>query len=159
MEVFNQFFNKESTFLIKYLENKHGNIEKFDQAILNINGFNNDVHEFMSSTLFGVTSSYVKVIRKNKNSYVLKLTPEGYDIARHLRYDSQIIRKNFFIKIFLFFANLVRWLIIKPISFVPVLFKLIFSNKTAKFILYILALAGGIVAILQLYKFYKTGQI
>lgn len=156
---FNNILSKELIFLIKYLEEKRSYREKFDELIINANGFQIDLHVFMENALSILGSTYVHLVKKTNKYYILELTKEGLEISNYVTYQNQIIRRNFIWKSILFCASVLNWLIIKPIKYIPKISRLIFSYKLAKIILFIMALLGGAVACIQLYKFYKTGEI
>lgn len=156
---FNNILSNELIFLIKYLEGKTRNREKFDQLIIVANGFKVNLHQFMDDALSISGSLYIRTVKKSDNYYTLELTDEGINVLKFITYDQRIIRKSILWKFLVF----LRWcfvrLISKPIKFIPTLFKWIFSNTTAKIILFLAALAGGIVAAIQIYKWYTTGEI
>lgn len=158
-DTFNNILSKELIFLIKYLERKSGNREKFDQLIINANGFESNLDDFMDCALSFIGSTYVNTIKKTNKYYILELTESGLEITNFISYPKQIIRKDLIWKTILFFAEILNWIVVKPIKFIPKLTRLIFSYKLAKIILFIMALLGGAVACIQLYKFYKTGEI
>lgn len=157
--IFNNILSKELIFLIKYLERKRGHREKFDQLIINANGFESNIHDFMESAFFILGNTYVNTIKKTNKYYILELTENGLGITNYASYPNQIIRKDLIWKTILFFAEILNWILVKPIKFIPKLSRLIFSYKLAKIVLFIMALLGGAVACIQLYKFYKTGEI
>lgn len=158
-KIFNDILSKELIFLLKYLEGKRKHCEKFDQIILNMNGFEISLEVFMNEALSLSGSLYLKTIKKTERYYKLELTNNGIDILKYISYDKVIFRKSSVLKFIELLYRSIDFLIIKPLKFTPTILKLIFSNSTAKIILFIAALAGGIVAIIQLYNWYITGKI
>ncbi len=157
--VLNSILSKELIFLIKYLEKKRGYRERFDQLIINANGFESNLDDFMDCALAILGKTYVNTIKKTNKYYILELTEKGLEITNYISYPNQIIRRDLIWKTILFFAEILNWIVVKPIKFIPKLSRVIFSYKLAKIILFIMALLGGAVASIQLYKFYKTGEI
>lgn len=156
---FNNILSKELIFLIKYLERKARHRDKFDQLIINANGFQIDLHEFMEGALSILGNKYIRILKKTNQYYILELTENGREMTNFVSFPNQIIRRNFIWKTILIFWNLVNWIFIRPIKFIPKLSRLIFSYKLAKIIIFIMGLLGGAVACIQLFKFYKTGEI
>jgi hypothetical protein len=153
---FNDILGKELIFLLKYLEGKRNHYEKFNELILYANGFEMKLNQFMDIALSIIGSHYVEIIQRNDSFCKLKLTQEGIDILKYVSYEEKIIRRTFFWKILEYLFRTFDWLILKP---TPIIFKWIFSNTMAKIILFIASLSAGIVSLIQLYKWYKTGEI
>jgi len=152
----NDILSEELIFLMKYLEGKRNKREKFDQLILVANGFKVNLHDFMDDALSMDNSLYIRTVKKTEKYYKLELTKDGLQALKFASYEKRIIRKGFIWNTLVFFRNVYLWFILKPIHSIPTIFKWIFSNYTVKIILFLAALAGGIIAVIQIYEWYKS---
>lgn len=160
MEEFSlDIFDDNSRFILKYLEKKNNHTEKFDQFTLSINGINEPIDRFMSKALIVKMDSYVELLKKTDKSYKLKLTEQGLDLVKYIKSNDTIINNNIFIKS-------VRFIYLIITGFVNIFSHSLSLMINAKFIKAIAGIItyggiciGIIVAVLQLIKWWKTGQI
>ena len=152
-------FDDNSTFILKYLEKKKNHTEKFDQFTLSLNGINQPIHRFMSSALIIQMDSYVELLKKTDKSYKLKLTEQGLDMVKLIKTNDTIISNNVFIKS----VRLIYLIITGFVNIFSHSLSLMISAKFIKAIASIITYGGIsigiIVGVLQLIKWWNTGQI
>lgn len=153
-------FDDNSKFILKYLEKKKNNTEKFDQFILSINGINVSLKDFMSSALIlSMNGSYVESLKEKEHSVKLKLTDEGKSLAKFIKNNETIIINNVIIK----FSRLIYIIITGFLKIftnsIPSIINAKLINVIVKIIVFIGVIIAIAVGILQLIKYYNTGEI
>lgn len=152
-------FDNNSRFILKYLEKKKSHAEKFDQFILSLNSINEPIDRFMSDALIIKMEYYVELLEKTDKSYKLRLTDNGLDLVKYIKRNDTIINNNVFIKSVRFIYLIISGFVNIFSHTLSLMISARFIKAIAKIITYIGILITIGVGVLQLIKWYNTGQI
>jgi len=151
--------DKNSRFIVKYLEKKRNHTAKINQFTLTFNGINEPFYQFMSTAIIIKMDSYVELIYASNSSYKLRLTKQGLNIAKYIKSTDSIMANNVIIKsskfIYLITVEFLKILL----QSIPPLRSIKLVNAIVKITILVAAVVGITVGVLQLIEYWNTGHI